>query len=347
MIIKELEKIVQDEKEKGQIAPFIQNALKEHLQIYVLYFIYTHPEHMKNLIFTGGTCLRHFFGLERLSEDIDFDYLELIDPEALAKETKAFFAARYKYPDLQTSIKQKGGQILLKFPVLSKLGLLYRDRSDILLVKIDLSPNPSRRFTTNTTSKSVHGFNFAARHYDLPCLMAGKLHAVLMREYRKGKENKESVKGRDFFDLLWFVKMGARPNIERLSQMLGETRSFPLPEIEKRIDAKVEDFVTKHKSAFISDLEPLIRNREVLPSYIANYKDEYLRYKHNSFSPSVVLFIKCLRCKKDFSAGISMSKSNFDNLEMVRNEHLCPFCGSVNEIHNKNEYLIKSPEEMV
>jgi len=41
VIIKELEKIVQDERAKGQLDPFIQNALKEHLQIYVLYFIFT------------------------------------------------------------------------------------------------------------------------------------------------------------------------------------------------------------------------------------------------------------------------------------------------------------------
>lgn len=282
MIIKELEKIIRDEKEKGQIVSFIQNALKEHLQIYILYFIYTHPKYMKNLIFTGGTCLRHFFGLERFSEDIDFYYLKEIDPEEFANEIKAFFAEHYKFADVKTSIKQQGKQILLKFPVLKELGLLYEDKSDLLLVKVDVSANPSPSFTTNITSKSVHGFNFVARHYDLPSLMAGKLHAVLTRRYLRGKENEKSIKGRDYFDLLWFVKNGVKPNVKRLSQMLGEKKTLDLSEIEERVDAKIEDFTKKHKSAFEFDLEPLIQNPAILKTFIANYKEEYSRFKANS-----------------------------------------------------------------
>jgi predicted nucleotidyltransferase component of viral defense system len=283
VIIKELEKIARDEKEKGQIAPFIQNALKEHLQIYVLYFIYTHPQYMKNLIFTGGTCLRHFFGLERLSEDIDFDYLQKTDIEKLAGEIKSFFAEKYKFSKLKTSIKQQGKQILLKFPVLRDRGLLYKDKSDLLLVKVDVSANPSSSFTANTTSKSIHGFNFVARHYDLPALMAGKLHAILSRKYLRGKENERSIKGRDYFDLLWFIKKGVKPNTERLSQMLGEKKTLALSEIEERIDAKIDDFIKKHKSAFASDLEPLIQNPAILKTFTANYKEEYSRFKANSF----------------------------------------------------------------
>ena len=79
MIYKELENILKEEKLKGTPNGYIRNLLKEYLQIYVLYFIYTSSDYNKNLIFTGGTCLRHFFGLERLSEDIDFDYINDIE----------------------------------------------------------------------------------------------------------------------------------------------------------------------------------------------------------------------------------------------------------------------------
>ncbi|MBU4396915.1 hypothetical protein KKC08_02015, partial [Patescibacteria group bacterium] len=63
MIIKELEKIVQEEKAKGSLGLYIRNLLKEYLQIYILYYVYISREYQKNLIFTGGTCLRHFYNL--------------------------------------------------------------------------------------------------------------------------------------------------------------------------------------------------------------------------------------------------------------------------------------------
>ena len=50
---------------------YLRNLLKEELQVFVLYFIYTGKH--KDLIFTGGTCLRKFYNLPRLSEDLDFD----------------------------------------------------------------------------------------------------------------------------------------------------------------------------------------------------------------------------------------------------------------------------------
>src|SRR3989338_2829281 len=49
-----------------------RNLLKEILQNYALNFIYN--SRYNKLIFTGGTCLRKVYGLNRLSEDLDFDY---------------------------------------------------------------------------------------------------------------------------------------------------------------------------------------------------------------------------------------------------------------------------------
>ncbi|MBI3541007.1 MAG: hypothetical protein HY073_02580 [Deltaproteobacteria bacterium] len=41
MIEKELEKIVREERVKGSSGDSIRNLLKEYLQVYVLYYIYT------------------------------------------------------------------------------------------------------------------------------------------------------------------------------------------------------------------------------------------------------------------------------------------------------------------
>lgn len=283
MIEMELEKIVREEKAKGASREYIQNLLKEYLQVYLLYFVYTSPDY-KNLIFTGGSCLRHFYGLARLSVDLDFDAETKPDARKMLAQINQFFHRRYKYEQLQGAVKQKESQILLKFPVLKKLGLAEAHESDFLHVKIDLAENRSFSLDPIKTSKSLFGFNFVARHYDLPDLMAGKLHAVLTRRTLKGRENRQSIKGRDYFDLLWFVKKGVRPNLRRLQELLAEP--LTLAEAGKRCDEKVAKFVGKHRADFQSDVLPLVMNPDMIEDYVDNYQAEYLRCKQESFSKS-------------------------------------------------------------
>jgi predicted nucleotidyltransferase component of viral defense system len=53
-------------------------VLKDVLQAYVLDFLYYHPAY-RHLNFYGGTCLHVMYGLNRLSEDLDFDNSAGID----------------------------------------------------------------------------------------------------------------------------------------------------------------------------------------------------------------------------------------------------------------------------
>lgn len=281
MIYKELEKIVLEERMKGSLNNYIRNLLREYLQVYILYFIYISLEYNKNLIFTGGTCLRHFFGLERLSEDLDFDYLKKVDSNKLLNSLKNFFKVRYMYKEINASIKQQGRQILLKFPVLHKLGLAKQHESNLLYVKIDLSENISKHYSVQTTSKSKYGFNFVAKHYDLSTLMSGKIHAILTRRYLKGKNDRLTIKGRDYFDLLWFVKNSVKPNIERLSDILN--KKVTMNYIESQINRRINRLIVKYKADFRSDLIPLINNPEIIKYYVDNYYNEYSRYKSQSF----------------------------------------------------------------
>ena len=281
MIDQELENIVRTLREKRLHDAYTRNALKEYLQVSVLYFLYTSPTYRQKLIFTGGTCLRHFYGLERLSEDIDFDCIDALPSRKLLGDLERFFHSKYHYRDLQTALKQNGNQILLKFPVLKKLGLASENESDFLYIRLDLAILPSENYSILTTSKSSFGINYAAKHYDLSSLMAGKLHAILKRTYLKGKENRSVIKGRDYFDLLWFVKQGVCPNIQRLADMLGENINWQA--LEAQVDEKVAMFVSKHKSEYRADMTPLIQNPDILEIYIDNYEQEYRRFKTQSF----------------------------------------------------------------
>ncbi len=277
MIYKELEKILIDEKTKGSLDSYILNSLKEYLQVYVLYYIYTNSKYNKNLIFTGGTCLRHFYNLPRLSEDLDLDFQESFDSQILLDNLEGYFKKQYKFNEIKLAVKQRGNQIVLKFPVLHKLGLAKEDESNLLYVRLDLSKNPSKHFDLQTTSKSIYGFNFVAKHYDLPSLMSGKIHAILIRKRFKGADNTEVVRGRDYFDLLWFLKNSIKPNLKRLSEMLNASVSINF--IEKQLDLKVKELITRHKSYFKSDLIPLISNPDFIKIYVENYYKEYLRFK--------------------------------------------------------------------
>lgn len=337
MIEKELEKIVWEERERGSSGDMIRNVLKEYLQVSLLYFVSTSPSY-KNLIFTGGTCLRHFYGLERLSVDLDFDYETKPDTHKMLDQIGNFFHKRYRYDDLRGSLKQKENQILLKFPVLRKLGLVRGNESDLLYVKIDLAENVSLSFRSIKTSKNIYGFNFVTRHYDLPDLMAGKLHAVLTRRYLRGKENRQSVKGRDYFDLLWFVKKGVKPNLRRLSDMLSEEVTMAI--VERRCDEKVVQFVGRFKGDFQSDVLPLVRNPDLIEDYVDNYQEEYLRWKGQSFSAVIRLRLKCEGCQKIFDTGISVVEEAFEAMELSGNSHRCPDCGTRSVVEKKNYIFI-------
>jgi predicted nucleotidyltransferase component of viral defense system len=277
MVLNELEHIVIEEKKRDSGNLYIRNALKEYLQAYVLAFIYTSKKYSKNLIFTGGTCLHHFFNLPRLSEDLDFDYQDDFNSKSLLIDLEDYFKKKLKYVELKTSLKQQGSQVVLKFPVLYKLNLADKNESDLLFVKIDLEPNPSRYFSLQITSKSIFGFNFAARHYDLPTLMAGKIYAVLQRKRFDGRDNIETIKGRDYFDLLWFLKNSIKPNLLRLSEM--SNINYDLRSVTEQLDFKVKELITKHKRYFEADLVPLISNTGFIKVYVENYYEEYQRFK--------------------------------------------------------------------
>lgn len=335
MIFPKLEQLVAEEQRKGSLPQYTRNMLKEYLQIHVLYFVYTSPAYQKALVFTGGTCLRHFFGLPRLSEDLDFDCVTPVQHAQLRDGLLAFFRMHHRYTELQISLKQQESQLLLKFPVLHRLGIAEVHESPNLHVKVDLAPNPSVQGTIQANAASVFGWNFVARHYDLPALMAGKLHAILTRRYLRGQENRVSVKGRDYFDLLWYIKRGVQPNMGRLADMLGE-RVFSLEELATRIAGRVREATTTHRVALESDLIPLIGDPAMVRDYVKNFPQEYERYKAQSFAPHVRLMLTCPRCHKEFFSGIEGTAAILAGLHLERNKHTCPHCGAVSTARNSD-----------
>ncbi|MFH2062030.1 MAG: nucleotidyl transferase AbiEii/AbiGii toxin family protein [Candidatus Beckwithbacteria bacterium] len=274
MIIDELKEIVRNETQKGFSNAYIKNSLKEYLQVYILNYIYTSDKYKQALIFTGGTCLRHCYGLNRLSEDIDFDQKTTINTNDLKRDLFDYFKKNYLYKDLKISVKQKGRQLLLKFPVLKALELASESESDLLYVKLDISLNESKNFQVKTTLKNLYGFNYIMLHYDLPTLMAGKISAIFQRQRFWGKTNQETIKGRDYFDLLWYLDQKVVPNMKRVNDSIEE--NINLKELVNRLNKKVLLATGKFKLDLKRDLLPFISNNLIIDDYLKSYRQNYL-----------------------------------------------------------------------
>lgn len=201
---------------------FVRNLLKEELQIFVLNFVYTSV--YKNLIFTGGTCLRKFYGLPRISEDLDFDIDgDNLNFEQFQKDLNEYFVKDLQYKNLD--LKFKNQTLFLKFPVLGEIGFSTKGGSDILFLRLDFSFNKEPSFGIQSQLFSAYDFSFLAKTYDFQTLFANKIAAFLTREYKRGGEQTESFKGRDAFDMVWMLgeakKTGAKVNLARVRGLLG------------------------------------------------------------------------------------------------------------------------------
>jgi len=277
MIIEEMRSLLNKQGIQNKSNLYVRSLLKEFLQIYVLNFIYLNQIYKKVFVFTGGTCLRHCFGLNRLSEDLDFDLKKPVDMTILKKTIETYFKTELMYNGLAVSVLQKGRQILLKFPVLRDLGLATPSESDLLYVKIDLSLMVSEIYNEFPTLKNINNFNYLVTHYDLPSLMASKIATILTRQRLLGKENIKVIKGRDYFDLLWFLDKKVYPNLNRLNDLLKS--SYSIRELISLIDDKVEMATTVSKQYFKQDLMPFIDNPLLLDGYVENFSNNYNQSK--------------------------------------------------------------------
>ena len=270
MIIQRLKQQI-DSCKQNTNSLFMRSALKEALQDYVLNFVYNDKQY-KNLIFTGGTCLRKVYGLPRLSEDLDFDYLEILDIKDFAQRVEQYFKGNLRYSGLQTKISNNARTLFLKFPLLDKLGLVQsKADSNLLFLRCDFAPESLGIFNSEVSQISAGAYVLYVKNYDLPTLFANKIIAFLQRNFFKGKEQKVAFKGRDLFDLTWFLEKSAKsgfeiqPNWERVYKALDAPSK---EEVVKSLKKKVGRI---NGADVYKDLVPFIESESVLKSFSKNF----------------------------------------------------------------------------
>lgn len=261
-----LKDLIEESKSPSNV--FKRNILKEYLQVLVLDFIYSHPKYSE-LLFYGGSCLRVCFGLPRLSEDLDFvDLKNNIEITEFAKDLENYFK---KETDLNVIVSIQKFRIYLKFPILWELGLSLKNDSDLLFLKVEVFKDTN--FCENYTIETIPVFKFnksiLIKTFDLATLMATKIRAVLFRKWeKKSKEGKilASVKGRDYFDLMWYLEKGIKPNINCLSGAGVKN----LEELKEKL-LKIIEIIDEGSIKF--DLEALIDDNNFILNLSKNIKN--------------------------------------------------------------------------
>lgn len=246
---------------------------KEILQNYVLGYLYNSKKY-QNLIFYGGTALRKLYSLDRFSEDLDFETESVVDLEILSNNLVQFFRSTQQYEVAATT--QQGetiSRVTLKFPIMKELGLSPNENA-VLHVKVEINSKLTGSYNTEKTPLMVDNMSAVIRHYDLPTLMAGKMAACIDRVYRKGKTGIE-IKGRDYYDLIWYMSKDVIPNPQKL---LDTNPDYTPKRTWELISEKIEKISSRDLYA---DLRYLFPSEIYIKNWCDNFHQMYDRYVVN------------------------------------------------------------------
>ena len=195
-----------------------RNATYEVMQQVVLAGLYR-GGFFEHAAFYGGTCLRLFHGVERYSEDMDFSLLKKDENFSLERYFPAIIdECRLLGRDVEITRKDKRtfGKVESAF---------LKDNTDVynisfqteksIRIKIEVDTMPPLQFDTEQ-QLLLQPFSFMVRCFTLPCLFAGKMHALLFRQW------KSRVKGRDWYDFEWYVRTAVPLNFAHLQARVKE-----------------------------------------------------------------------------------------------------------------------------
>ena len=205
-----------------------EQALREVIQDIALLGMWR-SKFFEHGAFYGGTALRLLHGLDRFSEDLDFTLIHK-NPRfdfkpyegALTRELQAFGF------DVETKIKKKSIDTAIHSAFLkanTKVHLIkvnhpHTTHADkVVKVKIEIDSDPASGFNLDEVAM-IHPIPFTVRTLDLPSLFAGKVAAALFRDY------KFNVKGRDWYDFLWYCSRKTPINLKYFTSMARQSGGF-------------------------------------------------------------------------------------------------------------------------
>jgi predicted nucleotidyltransferase component of viral defense system len=184
--------------------------------------------------FYGGTALRIFHGLDRYSEDLDFSLLQPDTSFALGAYLKPVKDELGSYGlEMELEQKQKTTTAAVQSAFI-KSGTLINlvkitsikppvpgvHENELLKIKLEVDTDPPAG-AGYEVKYGLSPIPYSVRLYDLPSLFAGKIHALLCRNW------KQRAKGRDFYDYLWYLSRNTPVNLSHLESRLKQSGHWP------------------------------------------------------------------------------------------------------------------------
>lgn len=278
-------------------AEILRNALKEELQYYVLNFIYHHSVY-SGWIMYGGSALRICRDLDRMSVDLDFEINNPVTEDLLnnlKKELENHFLNIYNFNSESILIMVKNNRgLLLKFIIGDNL--MIKHPSKQVHIKIDLNFFTASKIVYEKIPVSRNQLSFVINTYNMSALMASKIVAILSRGKRgKGKEIYEE-KGRDIYDLLWYMEQKTVPDLDYL-----KAKGIDISDLRTLFDKLTIKMNSVNNKNLENDLLPLFLDSGYIQNWVKNWLDRYFLL-FNSYNINTVSVLREIIVREDFMA---------------------------------------------
>lgn len=249
------------------------NALKEIFQEIALLGLWR-AKFYEKAAFYGGSALRILYGLNRFSEDLDFTLLAP-DPDfnlakynqAIADELNSYgfhVSVETKRKNIDTAIESA----FIKAATQMQLIVIEADAQIIdhihhmntIKIKMEVDTNPPDHFFTEVKNIFLP-IPFSVKTLKLPDLFAGKIHALLCRPWQT------RIKGRDWYDLVWYITNKTPINFPHLQNRLVQTNAWN-NEIKLTRKSLLELLITKISTIDFEnakkDILPFIKDKQAV-----------------------------------------------------------------------------------
>lgn len=273
-----------------------RNTLKEELQFYALNFIYHHPEYSKWIMY-GGSALRIIHGLDRMSVDLDFEVSHAITEkflEELKNEIKEHFKNTYGVGTDFLIIKITTGRgLLLKFHVGKELSFGHPSKQ--VHIKIDLNYFVASKTVQERRPINQDQLSFVIVTYNMSALMASKIAAIFLRGTRGVGKAVYEEKGRDIYDLLWYMNKKIVPDFDYLV-----AKAINIKDPRALFDKLTLQMNKVSDENLKQDLIPLFTNRAYIESWLKNWRESYLRL-FDEYKINTVTALESIKVHQDFN----------------------------------------------
>ena len=240
-----------------------ENALKEIAQEIALMAL-SRAGFFRVAAFQGGTCLRILYGLERFSEDLDF---VLEEPDKNFEWEKYINNMREEFSAYGFILEVKDRK---KLENAVKVAFLKADSEGGIMILKDMRTNrPKLKIKLEIDTNPPIGSEYELKYLDfplaysiktqnLPSLFAGKCHALLCRDY---------TKGRDWYDFVWYISRQTQINFMLFNHAIGQAGQWA----GQNITVTPEWFLNELKTKIIKmdwnivkqDVARFLRQREL------------------------------------------------------------------------------------